>query len=90
MLGVQRGVAFEEKTGRVEPGDIIALYTDGIPEAQNLTGDFFGRARLGEVIAERHEDPSEAIAGAIFNALTAFAGTRPLDDDTSLVIIKIA
>jgi sigma-B regulation protein RsbU (phosphoserine phosphatase) len=90
LLGVLRGFPFEEKTGRVEPGDIIALYTDGIPEAQNHTGDFFGRVRLGEVIAERHEDPPEAIAEAIFNALTAFAGTKPLEDDTSLVIIKIA
>jgi phosphoserine phosphatase RsbU/P len=90
VFGVQRGIAFQEKSGRVGPGDIIALYTDGIPEAQNDAGDLFGSARLREVIAERHEDPPEAIVGAIFDTLTAFVGERPLNDDTSLVIIKIA
>lgn len=89
VFGVHKGVVFEEKVDRVEPGDIIALFTDGIPEAQNCDGDFFGCMRIWEVIAERCEDPPDAIASAIFNALKVFTGTTALEDDTTLIVIKI-
>lgn len=89
VLGVQRDVLFEENANRVEPGDIIVLYTDGIPEAQNYSGEFFGRVRLWEVVAGRHEESPEDIVEAIFNALNIFIGAKPLEDDTTLVVIKI-
>lgn len=89
VIGVQRAVLFEENTSRIESGDIIVLYTDGITEAQNYSGEFFGRAKLWKVVAERHEESPDVIAGAIFNALTIFLGAKPLEDDTTLVVIKM-
>lgn len=89
VLGVQREVLFEENTSRAESGDIILLYTDGIPEAQNYGGEFFGRGRLWEIVVKRHEEPPDTIAGAIFDALMLFVGAKPLEDDTTLVVIKM-
>jgi sigma-B regulation protein RsbU (phosphoserine phosphatase) len=89
VFGVQVGVLFEEKTSRIESGDIIALYTDGITEAENESGELFGRARLAELIAEWRDDSPDTIATAIFNTLTAFVDSRQFADDITLVIIKI-
>ncbi|HTY20661.1 MAG TPA: SpoIIE family protein phosphatase, partial [Geobacteraceae bacterium] len=46
ILGVRREVTFEEKSIQLQRGDILLLYTDGITEASNPAGDFFGTERL--------------------------------------------
>ena len=36
---------------RLEPGDKVVIYTDGVTEAQNAAGEFFGKKRLAGVVA---------------------------------------
>ena len=67
------------------PGDTLLLFTDGVTEAMNETGDEFGEARLlGVLKASRH-----AALGALVHEMAAavreFSGNRPKDDVTLLV-----
>ncbi|MBI2355066.1 MAG: SpoIIE family protein phosphatase [Deltaproteobacteria bacterium] len=89
VLGVKRDVAFEEKQVRLQPGDILLLYTDGITETENPAGAFFGEERLCALIGEYHALPPPQIIDNLLNQVRLFAGTRNLVDDISLVIMRI-
>jgi serine phosphatase RsbU (regulator of sigma subunit) len=49
-LGVVEDVVWKQKAVQIAPGDVLVLYTDGVPDAQNAQGVFFGEERLLEVI----------------------------------------
>lgn len=89
LMGVKTDVVFEEKSVRMAGGDILFLYTDGITEAENVNGDFFGDKRFREVIAEASDQRPEEIIAALFQNLTAFIGDRDLNDDITITIIKV-
>lgn len=88
ILGVQRDVDFEEKNIQLYVGDLLVLYTDGIVEARNATGDFFGRERLCTVLADKHNDIPETVVNAVLEEIACFTGTTVFQDDISLVILK--
>jgi sigma-B regulation protein RsbU (phosphoserine phosphatase) len=89
LMGVKTGVFFEEKTTRMEAGDILVLYTDGVTEAENAEGELFGTGRLCGVIAEQRGCHPEEIMAAIFQELGEFAGSKPLLDDVAMTIFKM-
>jgi phosphoserine phosphatase RsbU/P len=71
--------------GRLEPGDALVCYTDGLSEAQDAAGALFGEARLEDLLAlPSPEDPQ----GAILGAVAAFTDGRPLEDDLTLLILR--
>ena len=72
----------------MEPGDVLALYTDGITDAINADEEEFGPARLTEIIQRtRTHNPTEIIT-AITDELKAFVGDMPQFDDFTLVVLK--
>lgn len=82
------GFPFDEHCLTLEPGDCLALFSDGVPEAQNEAGDEFGEARLAEVVRASSSQSAEAIVGRVFEAIDTFAGGAPQYDDITLMIIK--
>jgi PAS domain S-box-containing protein len=89
-LGVQEEVAYEEniKTG-LAAGQIIALGTDGIWEAQNKAGEMFGKERFREIIRQKANAGAQDIVDAVYSDLNEFIiGPRP-EDDITLVVIKV-
>lgn len=89
ILGVRPTVAFEEREVRLEAGDTLFLYTDGITESDNGSGELFGVQRLCAFLAEHHGDEPEAIIDAVLAELAAFTGGRPPADDICMVAVKI-
>ncbi|HEX9079249.1 MAG TPA: SpoIIE family protein phosphatase [Desulfuromonadaceae bacterium] len=88
LMGIRLDVSFEERTAALEAGDIMLLYTDGVTEAENGEGEFFGAGRLCDVICHHHHYSPDEIMAAIFRHLADFTGTKPISDDLSLVILK--
>jgi sigma-B regulation protein RsbU (phosphoserine phosphatase) len=89
ILGVEPRVSFEEKSVRLDPGDLLFIYTDGIIEAEGVPGDFFGMPRLCELLGSVRQEPPEAIIDAVLAALVAFSTSGPLQDDVSMVVMKV-
>jgi phosphoserine phosphatase RsbU/P len=89
ILGVESQVSFEEKIVRLEPGDLLFIFTDGILEAERAPGDFFGLPRLCELLRTLQEATPEAIIDAVLTALAAFCSPAPLQDDVSMVVMKV-
>ncbi|XSG84875.1 MAG: PAS domain S-box protein [Methylohalobius sp. ZOD2] len=90
ILGVSKEVTFEEKQLTLEDGDVLLLYTDGITEAQNKSGEFFGEARLKELATAHAQASPQAIIDAVIQELEAFCQSQSFHDDISLLVLKVA
>ena len=89
ILGVKTVVRFEERTLFLKRGDVAFLYTDGIVEADNAEGDFYGTERLAEVLARnRHLEPEELI-GQVMEDLRSFSNRDCFIDDVTMVVMKV-
>ncbi|MGA7829057.1 MAG: PP2C family protein-serine/threonine phosphatase [Geobacteraceae bacterium] len=89
VLGVLKGVEFEEKGLLLREGDILSFYTDGITESQNAAGELFGTERLYQAIYQHRGAPPEAIIEGVLKSVHDFSGEKALRDDVSLVVLKI-
>lgn len=89
-LGVDESWQFEmnEKMGLAK-GQIIVLSTDGVWEAHDQTGEIFGKARLYEIIRQNSAKKAEEIIEAVLAALDQFQKDSAIEDDITLVVIKI-
>jgi sigma-B regulation protein RsbU (phosphoserine phosphatase) len=89
ILGVRKGVEFEEKQIRMQAGDLLVLHTDGIIESENSAGEQFGMDRLcATVQAWRFEAP-QAIIDAVLQEVSIFRGTTPQVDDITMIVMKV-
>jgi serine phosphatase RsbU (regulator of sigma subunit) len=87
-LGIRSDAGFPARCASLHSGDTLVLYTDGITEAMDTGGGFFGEERLRRVLAESRHAPPEAIRDRLVAALEAHAAGRPAADDVTLVIVR--
>ncbi len=87
-VGLIETADFEVGLTMLRPGDKVLIYTDGVTEAQNIRGEFFGRQRLREAVAAHGGESCCALHDAIQNAVTAFTEGAPQADDITLVVIE--
>ncbi|MDE1176303.1 MAG: GAF domain-containing protein [Edaphobacter sp.] len=86
-LGLFPDVQYEEFTLSTRPGDLIVFFSDGIPDAENATGDMFGTDRLAKVLKSLRMPTAASAADSILDAVTKFqSGTEHFDDETVVVL----
>ena len=73
---------------RLEPGDKLLVYSDGITEARNLAGEFFGSARMKSTICAGTGQNCRQLHAAIRGAVEDFTQGAPQTDDMSLAVIE--
>jgi anti-sigma regulatory factor (Ser/Thr protein kinase) len=72
----------------LEPGDLLALISDGVYEQPNERHEQFGQERVHRIVAELHARPVAELAAALLSAVKAFAGAVPQEDDMTVVLVK--
>jgi len=87
-LGIMEGAEFREGRTQLRAGDVLVVYSDGVSEAVNPTGEEFGPTRLYEVVARNLDATAGGIRDRIESALTKFCQGTPAADDITLVIVK--
>jgi sigma-B regulation protein RsbU (phosphoserine phosphatase) len=91
-LGIDSGGVFNRVTGdfkvRLETGDCLILYTDGVTEALDVNGLEFGIGRLIEAIQAGAADGAPAILSRVTGDLKMFVGSHPQNDDITLIAIR--
>lgn len=88
-LGLFEDQEYQQSTQILRPGDQLILYTDGITEATNPSGEMFGTRRLDEVLWSCRLDASDLIR-AVLDALGRFTVGEPAADDQTLLVAKVS
>jgi serine phosphatase RsbU (regulator of sigma subunit) len=85
-LGALRGGTWDFSSVRLEPGDVLIVYSDGLTEAQNEKGEFFGDERLIRVVRTVDGAP-KSMVDQIVEEVGVFVGeTEPYDDVTVVAL----
>ena len=91
-LGVDDGPVFERVTkefeGEMEKGDCLLLYTDGVNEGENVSGEEFGKDRMREEFRKLASSGAERVVSGLQQALGAFVGEARQNDDITMIAIE--
>jgi phosphoserine phosphatase RsbU/P len=88
-LGMFPGVKYEEFSLATQPGDSLIFFSDGIVDAQNMTGDMFGEDRLKIVVKKHNQKSASKIADAILSEVSKFQDGKERFDDETVVVLKV-
>jgi len=88
ILGINKNVVFEEKTTALSQGDVILLYTDGLTEAENADGEFFGLKRVSDILVQYAQNPPQTIIEVLLEQLKQFCCSESFNDDITLMVFK--
>ncbi len=87
VVGLFDGMAYDESTIAMEPGDIFVAYSDGITEPENEFGEF-GEERLIELIQQHRHQPLERISDVVTGAVADWIAGGEQPDDVTLVLAR--
>lgn len=88
-LGVMDDWVYQEAEMAITPGQIILIGTDGIKEACNSHGEYFGNERLMTIVREHAAKTAKDLLNEIFDSLNRFRYPAERKDDETLVVIKV-
>ncbi|MCL4794692.1 MAG: SpoIIE family protein phosphatase [Bryobacteraceae bacterium] len=88
LLGILPNAEYVGADIRMESGDVLVFFSDGVTEAANEADEDFGEARLMEVVREHQDRPAAAIGAAIRDAVTRHLDGQPSLDDVTVVVVK--
>jgi sigma-B regulation protein RsbU (phosphoserine phosphatase) len=86
-LGIIDDLEAESDAGRLEIGDTLILYTDGITELRDRNNELFGEERFDNAIRACSGEP-EAVVDALHSAMYAFTGSMTRQDDQTMVVVR--
>ncbi len=87
-LGVLEDAVWQQKMVKFVPGDTLLLYTDGVTEAQNREGSFFGEQRLLEIARSKTGCKAHEMQNTVMQELRRYIGDAPNQDDITLVVLS--
>jgi phosphoserine phosphatase RsbU/P len=87
VVGLFDGVAYEESTVVMHPGDIFIAYSDGVTEPENEFGEF-GEDRLVALIREHRRKPLPRITEIVTGAVADWIGAAEQPDDITVVLAR--
>jgi len=87
-LGVVPEAAYTEQRVELGKNDVLLVYSDGLTEATNSSGEFFGEERLTAFLPQLGGLSSEEICKRLLWAVQAFMGDEPYSDDLSLAVLR--
>jgi sigma-B regulation protein RsbU (phosphoserine phosphatase) len=89
-LGLVEAMVYSEASISLQPGDVLLLYTDGVTEAANPKNELLGQGRLAARVAEASGRSAGELIQLVRQELQRFTAGRPLEDDTTIVVCKLA
>jgi serine phosphatase RsbU (regulator of sigma subunit) len=87
-VGMFAEAEFSCARARLKSGDFLVVYTDGVSEAANPKGDFYGEERLRDVLQGFAGDSVEELAESIQRSLSAFISGAAQSDDVTLLVAR--
>ncbi len=88
VLGPTPDATYMRGFARLEHGDVLTLYTDGITECHGRNGDEFGLSRLQRLVRNNAHRSAAEIVARVFKTVDRFAASRYREDDQTLVVVR--
>ena len=88
LLGVEEGEDYKQSIIDLRPGDLLLLYTDGLPDARNFKSEAFGRHRIIEAF-QRGGPTAEAVAQNVLWEMRKFVGMSEPTDDVTMIVVRV-
>ena len=88
-LGLLEHTQYQDALVKLESGDLVAMFSDGIVEAANTKHEEFGSRRLENVLRRNSHRPPEEIIASLFDEVREFEQGRPPRDDQTIVLIRV-
>lgn len=89
ILGALPSMEFAQASLDLHSGDLIAMYTDGISEAMNASGEEFGDERILLYLKENHHLPAAEVLSGLEAAAKDFTQNAPYSDDMTLLLARV-
>jgi phosphoserine phosphatase RsbU/P len=87
-LGMFRDTRYHEYYLEFSPGDVLVLYTDGATEANNPSGEEFGRERLAQAVKDNYDRPAREMIASLEMAILGWTEHAGASDDVTFFVIK--
>ncbi len=87
-LGLKTGIEYDEQAIALYKGDLLLLYSDGLSEAQNEKGEFFGDECIVKLLPQLMPLSIEQIGAKLVAAVDRFIGDARANDDLSIAILR--
>lgn len=89
VLGILAGHEFNNEQIRLNPGDTLFLYTDGVTEAEDARPEEFGEDRLDRTLAGMSEMTVQEVAEGVMLAVQEFVVDAPQSDDITCLVVRL-
>ena len=87
-LGLSTSATFSEQSIALQEDDILLVYSDGLTEARNEQGDFFGERRLLDLLSQFSHLPTEELGTRLVAEVDRFTGEARANDDLSIALLR--
>jgi sigma-B regulation protein RsbU (phosphoserine phosphatase) len=88
VLGLFDDASFESGAFRLDQGDILVVYSDGLTDAENTQEEMFGEKRLLRIIRQEAPAGSQALERSFLKAIEEFTQGMPQTDDITFVVVE--
>ncbi len=88
ILGAFADPSFEDGVVRLEAGDVLLLFSDGVTEARNARDEEFGERRLLSRLSEGTDRPPQVMLDSLLGAVRDFVGPTPQADDITILVAR--
>jgi sigma-B regulation protein RsbU (phosphoserine phosphatase) len=88
VVGAFPFAQYNESSIKLETGDLLVCYTDGITEPENDYGEMFGEDRLIDVLVKNTDRPEEQMLDAVMEAVRQWTGSPELQDDMTMLLAR--
>jgi sigma-B regulation protein RsbU (phosphoserine phosphatase) len=87
-LGLFPRMVYETQTFELQAGDLLAIYSDGVTEANDAAEQEFSLERFVSVLKTHKDRPASEIVGQVIQEIDSFVGDAPQFDDITLMVMK--
>jgi len=89
LTGFTNDASYEKEKLSLKSGDIIAAFTDGVPEIENSKGEEFGVKRIIDYIKKHKDKTASELNNGLYKRMFRFSGNIRPTDDCTLIILKV-
>ncbi|MCF8241468.1 MAG: PP2C family protein-serine/threonine phosphatase [Melioribacteraceae bacterium] len=87
-IGLMKDAPYTQNSIKLSTGNVLCIFSDGVTEACDKFGDFYGEKRLENLLKRLNAGNAESIGNAIVSSTNNFVGDAKIHDDLSLIILR--